>query len=425
MLSLCTDENIPSGHCRAWESFRRARNQVSPLSVGFQIEPASRYNHFMRRFHFVDFAAHYQKGFRNHIVPIADVPALVKSFKRFGCYTTYFFFSDDLLTYMSAQKESSSPSIAGYEGGVWAPFLPIDLDHPEITPALEAARRLSDFFVDRWAVDPNALQVYFSGLKGFHLMLDTRLFGRMAPSKNLPTIFDSMRRHLAQELPEPLRETVDLSIKDRVRLLRLPNTIHEKSKLYKINLSLAELAELGANQIRDIARKPRLLTLTDETGLMPQTDVKANPAAAALFQRVQRQLQQLTRQPFAYRFRRPFDLSKMQFPCAGAQTIWESHIEPGYRNNCAIRVASELRLLGLAAAEAEDKLRDWNDKNQIQLSDDELTSVIRSAYQHRFPYRYSCRDAILRRYCPLPDVESCRRHVAERAVINGAAPALD
>jgi hypothetical protein len=76
----------------------------------------------MRKFHLVDFAAHYQKGFRNHIVSITDVAALVESFEHYGCYATYFFYSDEVLTYMSAQTKSS-PTIAGYEGKVWAPFL--------------------------------------------------------------------------------------------------------------------------------------------------------------------------------------------------------------------------------------------------------------------------------------------------------------
>jgi hypothetical protein len=110
---------------------------------------------------------------------------------------------------------------------------PLTWDHVELTPALQATKRLSSFVLERWAMDPKALQIYFSGTKGFHLLLDTRLFGRIAPSKHLPFIFDSMRHHLAQELPEPLRATVDLSIKDRVRLLRLSNTIHEKSNYIK------------------------------------------------------------------------------------------------------------------------------------------------------------------------------------------------
>jgi hypothetical protein len=373
-----------------------------------------RHDHSTRKFQLVDFAAHYQKGFRNHIVPIRDVAGLVESFKRFGCYSTYFCFTDELLTYMSAQ--AGAPSVAGYEGKVWAPFLPIDLDHPELTPALDAARRLGDWFFETWKVDAAALQIYFSGAKGFHLMLDTRLFGRVAPSRSLPMIFDSLRRHLAQELPEALRATVDLTIKDRMRLLRLPNTMHEKSRLYKIILSADELRSRDAGQIRALAKRPRPLTLTDETGLLSCVDVKANGAAAQLFRRVQRQLKQMTRKPFAYRFLRPADLTQIQFPCAGAQAIWQSHIEPGYRNNCAIRLASELRLLGLSAEEANDQLRQWKDHNDIEITDEELSRVVRSAYQHRFPYRYGCHDEILKKFCPLPDDQTCRRFAQNRAV---------
>jgi hypothetical protein len=71
------------------------------------------------------------------------------------------------------------------------------------------------------------------------------------------------------------------------------------------------------------------MRLTDETGFLPYADVKENPAAGQLFKHVRRQLNKLTRKPFAYRFRRPADLIQLTFPCAALQTIWESHIEPG------------------------------------------------------------------------------------------------
>lgn len=372
-----------------------------------------RYIEIMGKFRLVDFAAHYQKGFRNHIVSIDEVPALVRSFDHYGCYATYFFFSDEVLTYMSAQ--SGAPSIAGYEGKVWAPYLPIDLDHPELAPAQEAARRLQNFLLERWAIDPDALQVYFSGAKGFHLLLDCRVFGRLAPSTTLPIVFDSLRRHLAQEIAEPLRETIDLSIKDRVRLLRLPNTLHEKSRLYKIILSPVELEKFSAAEIRQAARQMRPLTATDETGFVSRAEVKANRAAGELFGRVRRQTAKLTRKPFVYRLRRPADLSKLQFACAGVERIWQTHIEPGSRNNCAIRLASEFRLMGLAENETAQKLFGWNERNRIELPSEEVRAVVRSAYQRRFPYRYSCRDPILRRFCPLPDFGSCREFSQARA----------
>jgi hypothetical protein len=373
-----------------------------------------RYNRSMGRYRLVDFAAHYQKGFRNHVVPITDVPALLEKFKYFGSYSSYFFYSDELLTYMSAQS-ATAPSVSGYEGKVWAPYLPIDLDHPELMPALESARRLSHYFLDRWRLDPNALQIYFSGAKGFHLMLDSRAFGKMVPALSWPMVFDALRRHIAQQLPERLREVVDLSIKDRMRLWRLPNTVHEKSKLYKIILAHAELENLNADEIREIAKYPRALTLTDKTGLVSRVEVEENRAANALLRRVQHQFKKLTRRPFDYKFRRPADLTHVEFPCAGAQAIWERHIEPGHRNNCAIRLASELRLLGLSAEECQKKLLEWNDKNDIDLPNEELSTVVRSAYQHRFPYRYSCRDAVLRRYCLLPGDGACQAFVASKA----------
>jgi hypothetical protein len=388
-------------------------SEGAPISLRLAV--TVRYNESMGKFQLVDFAAHYQKGFRNHVVSITEVPALVRNFKSYGCYSTYFFFSDELLTYMSTQTGESPRTIAGYDGKVWAPFLPLDLDHPDLAPAHQAARLLSSFFIDRWKIDPKSIQVYFSGSKGFHLMLDTRLFGKLRPSKNIPMIFDSMRRHFAQELPENLRETVDLSIKDRVRLLRLPNTIHEKSKLHKVILSLDELGRLNPDEIRAVAQTQRPLTLTDETGFISGVDVKENSQAGQFFQRIGRQLKRLMRKPFPYRFARPTNLGHLDFPCAGVQKIWESHIEPGYRNNCAIRLASELRLMGLTADEAKDKLFEWNESNRTGLPSDEIHNVVRSAYQHRFPYRFSCRDEILRRFCPLPDYEACRVFTTEHA----------
>ena len=97
-------------------------------------------------------------------------------------------------------------------------------------------------------------------------------------------VFDALRRHIGQQLPERLREVVDLSIKDRMRLLRLPNTVHEKSLLYKIIITPRELKILNADEIREIAKRPKPLTWTDETGLVSRVDVEENRAASALLQ---------------------------------------------------------------------------------------------------------------------------------------------
>lgn len=365
------------------------------------------------KFHFVDFAARYQRGFRNHVIPIDEVPARIARFKRYGCYSTYFLYSDAILTHMSSTAEDETPSIAGYTGKVWASRFPIDLDHEDLNIALAVARWLLRFFLDTWGVDPKGIDTYFSGSKGFHLMLDTRVFGGIAPSKSLPLTFSAMRWHLAQKLPEAQRQVMDLTIKDRVRLLRLPNTIHERSGLFKVILSTDEIRNSSPEEIRKLAETPRPLQHTDETGLISKDRGQENPAARRFFLHIHQQARRATRRPFEYRFRRRADTTEVNFACAGLQRMWASAVGQGYRNNCAIRLASEFRLMGLSKSETRERLFQWNQRNEIELPRHELESVLDSAFQHRFPYRYSCRDPIRRMFCPLPDYEACQRLLSQ------------
>ena len=161
----------------------------------------------VRKFNLVDFAAHYQKGFRNHIVSIDEVPALVESFKRYGWLRDLLLlFRRSAHSHESLQAEESAPTIAGYEGKVRAPFLPIDLDHPDLAPALGGARKLSSFLLRALANLTLTLSKSILAAQGFHLMLDTRVFGKILPSKNLPPIFDSLRAPFGFRDPLSLSE---------------------------------------------------------------------------------------------------------------------------------------------------------------------------------------------------------------------------
>jgi len=70
----------------------------------------------MGRYQLVDFAAHYQRGFRNHVVMLSDVPGLLEKFKYFGCYSTYFIFADELLTQAVARlrRHTDLPIAVGF-----------------------------------------------------------------------------------------------------------------------------------------------------------------------------------------------------------------------------------------------------------------------------------------------------------------------
>ncbi|MGZ8532553.1 MAG: hypothetical protein ACXW6J_18410 [Candidatus Binatia bacterium] len=153
-------------------------------------------------------------------------------------------------------------------------------------------------------------------------------------------IFDALRRHIAQQQPERLREVVDLSIKNRVRLWRLKNAVDEKSKLYNQSHALrSEESQCRYSQVATTAR-----------------------------------------------------------------SVWPR----------------SFRLLGLSAEEWQMNLHVWNDQNDIDLPNGELASVVRSAYRHRFPYRYSCRDAVLRRSVPWRTTHPAKRlsQVKPRRIAN-------
>lgn len=369
----------------------------------------------MRKYRFADFAAQHQQGFRNNIVALAEVPALVRRYRAYECFLTYFLYNDEIFAYMATHAREGHPSIAGYDGKVWAPFLPIDIDSADLGEALAACRIIARTLAEDWKIPREACHLYFSGAKGFHVLLDTRLFGKVVASQHLHWVFSAIRTGLIHHFPYFDRSLIDLSIKDRVRLLRLPNTVNAKSGLYKTALSFEELLSDSMEEIRRKAHEPRPLLYTDESGLVSKADVREHPLLAKMFRRIRRAVRRHTRKPFAYPLSPRLGEDPANFLCPGLLQIWESHVESGTRNNCAIRLLSEFRLNGLSEEKSRALISQWNEARGIGLSAFELGRTIHSAYSHPFPYRYSCRDPILQKFCPFQDLKKCEAWRREKA----------
>ncbi|MBI1870441.1 MAG: hypothetical protein HYS07_04525, partial [Chlamydiae bacterium] len=219
--------------------------------------------------------------------------------------------TDEIFAYMNTHVEKDHPSISGFPGKLWAPFLPLDIDAVDLEKALDAARVIAKTLIQEWKVPGEACHFYFSGSKGFHILLDIRLFGRVLANQHLHQIFSTLRENLMYELPLFDHALVDLTIKDAVRLLRLANTLHEKSKLYKIPLSVEEIL---SNTISE-------------------------------------------------------------FLCPAFLKMYENSVEPGLRNNSVIRLLSEFRLHGLSLEKSRELILAWNEKNKIGLLQRELEHV--------------------------------------------------
>lgn len=115
-------------------------------------------------------------------------------------------------------------------------FDSLDIEKSKVD-TIKVCHRLTDA-----GVEEKALQISFSGNKGFSIEVDTNQeFSRKE--------FEALIHKFAGDLP-----TFDDKVKDEQRLFRIPLTRHNISGLYKIPLNLEELVNYSIDEIKDEAK---------------------------------------------------------------------------------------------------------------------------------------------------------------------------
>lgn len=166
-----------------------------------------------------------------------DLKNWIKNQLDIDLYSSFFrYYTDD-------------PNVGGVLAGFGMDF--DDAEKPKRTQkeALTVIKNLQD----RFDIEEQDISVCFSGKKGFHVFVNHAVLG-IEPHYYLPKIFKEMAKELIREHK---LKTLDLSIYDRRRLIRLPNSRHDKTQLYKIPLTLSELENSSIEQITAMAVKQR------------------------------------------------------------------------------------------------------------------------------------------------------------------------
>ena len=159
-------------------------------------------------------------------------------------YLSAFRFGEDFRRHLD-----ETGSTAGYSGPCWSPWLWFDLDGEELHYAHKDAAALAAFLVERYAVEPADVLIFFSGSKGFHVGLPT------APWSPLPSLaFHRVCRRFAENVAALAAVTIDAGVYDRVRAFRAPNSRHPKTGLHKRRLTLDELTGLSLDNIVELSR---------------------------------------------------------------------------------------------------------------------------------------------------------------------------
>ena len=157
-------------------------------------------------------------------------------------YRSLFWYGQDAKDYFVANNNS----INNYKGKVISNRLTFDFDcGNDLGKAQSDVQTLLKKLQNDGIKLSESVVVYFSGSKGFHVEL--------AIDENItPDQMKAVCSNIASGL-----NTFDTVIYNTTRIYRIPNTKHQKTGLYKIPLTLAEVKALSPDEITAIAKHKR------------------------------------------------------------------------------------------------------------------------------------------------------------------------
>jgi hypothetical protein len=188
----------------------------------------------------------FSKKNRNKIVPDGEIKIFPAAYER---YCSFFSFDKSIVDWVKVHN-----TVAGFNGVHYLQAMWIDIDNknnPDLShPAcIEFVERMNT----KYNLSPDDLFIYFSGRKGFHIALHSKIFGEFKPSSNLPEKIKSFASALTSGM-----DCIDFSIYEGRRIFRIVNSMHMDTSLYKIEISYDELKEKSFEQIRELAKQPRI-----------------------------------------------------------------------------------------------------------------------------------------------------------------------
>jgi hypothetical protein len=295
---------------------------------------------------------------------IKDIQNVKKFAGMIDSYMTYFRYNNDMVFHFREKK-----SVSGYQGQAFADWLPIDIDSENLQEAQDSLQKFVQN-LERYEIDPSICRFYFSGSKGFHVMIPSRLFGAL-PSIDINKRF----RAVALSLSNGIK--IDTSIYDKTRIFRLPNTINSRSNLYKIELYSFQALHLPIEEIKELAKQPN-------NRLKIKTDFEINETVKAIYEAP---LNQSTKKDNGSVEGVKAYLCMMKL---------NQGVSSGNRDNVGVRVASHLKRSGLSKPMIWAGLEAWNDLNSPPLQKHELERIYDQGLSQ---YEFGCNDHILKMHC--------------------------
>ena len=320
---------------------------------------------------------------RNKIRQLHNIERLVNS--HVDCYRSIFRFPR---TYYDQVKRTGS--VKGFSGLAYTDWLVFDIDRKDrLEIALSDLRKFLSFLRALYNLNIEQTLIYFSGNKGFHILLPAELFGGWKPSESLPLKI----RDLAFTLENESKIEIDRNIYDVNRLLRLPNTKHSATGLFKVELpsrmalhgSLQEIIEWAGQQheiesAHNWVRNEGLSEVWEEVNRNSKTPILESSGDSKVYPHPN--------------FPKPCIVKLL------------SGVEEGRRHLTALRLADYWWKEGHSESEVLELLMSWGSKCKPEYNTEkdvwDLERITRDIFTGR--YDYGCNDIILSKLCD----ENCR-----------------
>jgi hypothetical protein len=212
--------------------------------------------------------------------------------------------------------------------------------------------KILHYFIEKFAIEEDEVRIYFSGAKGFHILVDPIVLG-ITPDKNLHRVFKLIATSLESQLG--LQSLDSGSIYGHGRMLRLVNSFHYKSGLLKVELTHDELKGDLRKVIYEIAKAPRPDIYKDF-----DVELSTNAEASAWFATQVESWQESEKLMTDRVTLKDEVLSKMDGLPVCVQFVLERGIlKSGDRNKATMALASYYKDTGVPAKEAEAELVEW------------------------------------------------------------------
>lgn len=183
---------------------------------------------------------------RGKIIEAGSVKPIPRDFEY---YISLFPYEKSIVDYVRING-----TVKDHKGKHACSYIIWDIDREnDLQGAKNDTLTLLNHFQSEYGLSPDDTWIYFSGNKGFHIIVTAATYGQIEPNE----LMGEAIKRAAIEMAGTVK--IDTVIYENHRIVRVANSRHAKSGLYKIELSYDELVNLKIEEIQELAKQPRTI----------------------------------------------------------------------------------------------------------------------------------------------------------------------